>query len=539
MTGMPGARLRLLSAATIAALALAGAACGGTPPPSAPGAAERAALRPVPAPDLANVSEIDREALAGSQAALDAALADPITPDLTLAERFGDLGKRYHAHGLLAAAEPCYANAADLDATAVAWPYYLGQVYRALGRPDDAVAAFERALAIDANHVPSLYWLADVHLEHDRVDAAAPLLERAVAAAPGAAAVWIARARVTAAREEHAKTVEYLLEAKKLDPRAGVADYPLGLAYRALGDTANAERYMAGGERVEAVLDDPLMAALANLSGGAEVLVNRGVEAVGGGDLDTAERLFGEAIALDPDNVSAHLNLAVALAQHGRLEDAVEPLGRAIALDPDNARANFNMGSLLARLRRDAEAVPYLEAAVRIDPNYKEAELNLGNALWRQGKGDEALPHYARVIALDPSHRDARRVQATILFNAGRWPEALAALEEAHTVLPDEAAFTALLARLLATCPDTGIRDGARALALIEPVVKTDPAHEHVRVRAMALAAAGRYAEAASQAQVLLTGAQKAGREDVAREVEADLAAYRSGQPVLARQAAP
>lgn len=518
-----------------AGIALTLAACGDPAPAAAPGAIDRSALLPVPMPDIAGLPASEQTALAEGRAALDAAITDPGTPDSVLADRFGEQGQRYHAHGLLQAAEPCYANAADLDPATLDWPYYLGQVYRALGRPDDSVAAFEQALAIDADHVPSLYWLAAIHLEHDRVDDAAPLLEQAAAAAPSSAAVWIARARVTTARGEHQRSVEYLLEAKRLDPRASAADYPLGLAYRALGDTANAERYLTGGEGVAPVLEDPLMAALDALTGGAEVLVNRGVEAVGRGDLDAAEGLFREAIALDPDNVSAHLNLAVALAEHGRLEGAAEPLGTAVALDPDNARANFNMGSLLAKLRRDAEAVPFLEAAVRIDPNYKEAELNLGNALWRQGRGDEALPHYARVIALDPSHRDARRVQATILFNAGHWPEALAALEEAHTVLPDEAAFAALLARLLATCPDDGIRDGVRALALIDPVVKADPSPEHVRVRAMALAAAGRYAEAASQAQVLVTAARDAKREDVAREVESDLAAYRAGRPVLAR----
>lgn len=67
----------------------------------------------------------------------------------------------------------------------------------------------------------------------------------------------------------------------------------------------------------------------------ADKRVQAGKEALLAGDLDEALALFREALAMDRDNVGAHLNVGVALKLKGDREAALASFERAKALDPE------------------------------------------------------------------------------------------------------------------------------------------------------------------------------------------------------------
>jgi tetratricopeptide (TPR) repeat protein len=67
----------------------------------------------------------------------------------------------------------------------------------------------------------------------------------------------------------------------------------------------------------------------------ADKRVQAGKEALLAGDLDEALALFREALAMDRDNVGAHLNVGVALKLKGDREGALASFERAKALDPE------------------------------------------------------------------------------------------------------------------------------------------------------------------------------------------------------------
>ena len=62
----------------------------------------------------------------------------------------------------------------------------------------------------------------------------------------------------------------------------------------------------------------------------AKATVNQGGLRLAQGDLDGAEKLYREAIAIDPDNATAHANLGYLLALRGRHEEAIGEAERAI-----------------------------------------------------------------------------------------------------------------------------------------------------------------------------------------------------------------
>lgn len=198
-----------------------------------------------------------------------------------------------------------------------------------------------------------------------------------------------------------------------------------------------------------------------------------------------AVTLFGHAVAVDPKNPIAHLNLGVALSERGELERAkvhyeealrlrphyaevVNALGNA-ALDrgdtaeaiahysaalriaPTYAIALNNLGYALARAGRIREAIPAYEEALRIDPALGKAENNLGIARARTGDLAAARAHFEAAIRLDPRHADALSNLGALMVAGG-----------------DAAAGLAYIDRALAVRPDLGGAHANRALALVE-----------------------------------------------------------------------
>jgi Flp pilus assembly protein TadD len=67
----------------------------------------------------------------------------------------------------------------------------------------------------------------------------------------------------------------------------------------------------------------------------ADKRVQAGKEALLTGDLDDALSHFREALAMDRDNIGAHLNVGVALKLKGDRTGALAAFERAKALDPE------------------------------------------------------------------------------------------------------------------------------------------------------------------------------------------------------------
>jgi Tfp pilus assembly protein PilF len=157
------------------------------------------------------------------------------------------------------------------------------------------------------------------------------------------------------------------------------------------------------------------------------------------GALVEAEQLYGRALALQPDNVSALVNRAAALRDLGRPAEALAALDRALALQPDHAFALNNKGVALIDLRRPAEAAGCFERAAQLKPDYAEALNNLGKALASLDPAPDpavSLTAFDRAIALRPDYAEAWDNRGVLLAELGRLDEAAAAIEQAIRLQP-------------------------------------------------------------------------------------------------------
>jgi hypothetical protein len=96
---------------------------------------------------------------------------------------------------------------------------------------------------------------------------------------------------------------------------------------------------------------------------------------------------------------------------------------------------------------------------------------------------------------------------------------------------PEQPMFSHALARLLAAAPDDRVRDGHRALALVDQLIKGEQSIELAETTAMALAEVGRYREAVEVQGEALTAATNAALPAVAQHIRGNLRLYESGKP--------
>ncbi|QEG27855.1 tetratricopeptide repeat protein [Gemmata obscuriglobus] len=151
------------------------------------------------------------------------------------------------------------------------------------------------------------------------------------------------------------------------------------------------------------------------------------------GDHPEAERLAGQALAVDPGHADAHSLLGLARLQSGDRGAALPHWRAAAALRPDVAAHRYNLAELCRRLNDPVSAEPEFRAAAELAPQWAEAHFGLGNVLGDLGRVSEALAAYDRAVALQPSF-------ARALYNRGNL------LREEGRVVPAERDYRAALA---------------------------------------------------------------------------------------------
>jgi tetratricopeptide (TPR) repeat protein len=285
------------------------------------------------------------------------------------------------------------------------------------------------------------------------------------------------------------------------------------------------------------------------------------------GDTDQAITHYRQAIALRPSYVEAHYNLGRLLAEKGEINDAIDHYEAALAINPTDAESHNNLGATLFQVGRVDDAIAHYQKALAIRPDYADASCNLADALISKGDVDSAIAHYVTCVAAVPNHADAQYNLASALLRKGRIDEAITHYEKTLELLPENADAhvnlgSALLAKgrvvdamaqyraalrlapenlaaqsnlawLLATSPDSSLRNGPEAVLFAEQASRlsggTKPPIQ--RILAAAYAEAGRFAQAKETAHEALQAASSQGNSALSDVLRKEIALYESGRP--------
>ena len=498
---------------------------------AADGPVDRAALLAVSLPDLARLEESVQAQVRAQHASLMRQLEDAATPPVDLANGYGEVGTSLMAAENFDAAEPYYLNAQTLAAVDMRWPYYLGHLYRATGASGESVASFERALELEPDDVAALVWLGEVHLGDGRPEMAAPPFAKALSLQPGSVAARFGLGRAALAREDYSAAAEHLEEALALDEQAVSLHYPLALAYRGLGDVETAETHLRQRGEFEIIPPDPLMDALRESLQSAINYEIVGSRALDSGDAAAAIQHFLEGLELAPNSPSLRYQLGKALLVMGDGRAALEQFERVVRAAPEHTEAQFGLGMLLDASGRGQEAIERFSTVVRDEPDHIEARVRLATLLRRNGRPQESLSHYVHALEIDPTTPEAAAGYAMALVSLQRYQEARDLLSDGVDLHPDLPEFAHALARVLAAAPDARVRDGRRAMAVMQALSEEQRRLDLGETMAMTFAELGQYEEAAAWQRNAMEAARQAGREGLAQRMAGNLRRYEVGQP--------
>jgi tetratricopeptide (TPR) repeat protein len=488
---------------------------------------EELGLLPVPFPDLAGLETAVIKQLKKVRDLISG--ISPRNNSAAAGETYGELGQVFHTYGFVESASACYHNASILDESNFRWPYLGGYVEQQEGRLETAALAFAQALKLQPKDVATLVRFANVEVGRGRLAAARALLEHALEVDPTVAAAQAALGELALMEGDYKEAVERLESVLVAVPAANRFHYPLGTAYRALGDVEKARHHFALRGEVGIQPPDPVVESLANLKRGERVHLLRGRRAFAAKHYGDAVAAFAEAVASAPESARARVNLAAALAHAGSPLAAIQELRRVLQFEPDNSTAHFNLGQLLAHNDSPAEALGHLRKAVSLDPDDAGARGELSKILRRGNLLSEALLHANAAVQLEPASEDARLAKVSVLVDMERLGDAITALEETLQQMPQSGRVSHVLARILAAGPDPALRDGHRALELALRVHKASATLEHTETVALALAAVGNCEQAfAWQSEVVRAAEQIAPQR--LPELRATLARYEVGE---------
>jgi protein O-mannosyl-transferase len=292
-----------------------------------------------------------------------------------------------------------------------------------------------------------------------------------------------------------------------------------------------------------------------------------GIACIRAGQVDEAILHFQKVVAVEPDDTLARNNLANLLFQKGRLDEAIVHFQKVAEREPGNAYARSKLGdALLLQGQVDKAAEQFLRV-LEIEPNNASARRNMGDSLLRRGQPDEAIPYFRKSLEIEPGNAKARRALGSALMFLGQWDEAIAQLEKslalepgnanAHGNLgnallrkrrlneaighydkaleiePDNVNVLNSLARVLAISPEASVRNGARAVELMQRAIRLSGDHKPgmLTTLAAAYAEAGRFPEAAAAARRALDLAAAQNDVALANLLQRQITLYQSGSP--------
>ena len=319
--------------------------------------------------------------------------------------------------------------------------------------------------------------------------------------------------------DEERRALQHLEKSVRLKPQSPNLQIQLARQYRTMQREGEAEHTLARAAR--------------RFSNVSEVRFEYGRLLTQSGRNAEALQEFSEATRLQPAYAEAQQAMGCSLLSTNKLERAEYRLLRATELDPSLLSAQLCLAQLRMQQNRLGDANALYQSVLDGHPSNAIALMGLGDIAMLENKLTEAIRDYRAALALNAALPTASQNLAMALRHLGQYADSLQTLENGAAASPTDLPLRIELAWLLATAPDSAMRNGSRALMIADSVhaAQDQPTIRTLDTKAAAYAELGRFEEAINSAQAGLALAQAQGNIPEARNLAARLSGYRGGKP--------
>lgn len=248
-----------------------------------------------------------------------------------------------------------------------------------------------------------------------------------------------------------------------------------------------------------------------------------------------AAAYYRSALEWHPHRAELSNKLGTALSQLGRHEEAEVAFRRALDADPDLPEAHYNLASSFAARGQTDQALPHFQKAIELRPEYIAAHNNLGVLYLGWGKYSDAEAEFRTVLELAPYHAQAHYNLAGVYDKTGNVRGAIAEYAQALAAQPGWGDAAVRLAWIWSTTVDPSLRNPTEAVRLATELCRATNNTQPVTLDTLgvALASAGRFAEAIAAAEQAQALAAQQGKPELAAKIQERLGLYRAGQPYV------
>ena len=264
---------------------------------------------------------------------------------------------------------------------------------------------------------------------------------------------------------------------------------------------------------------------------------NLGIVLFEKGQLDEAIAHYRRTLQMQPNFWDADYNLGSALLGKGEVDEAILYCEEAVAKEPNDADAQVALANALLQKKRIDDAIVHYQKAAAMRPDYFLARYGLGHALLEKGQLSAAIEHCRAALLIRPGNPDCHTILAIALDESGHSVEAIQHYERALEISAQSVSALNNLAWLLATCPDSSLRNGARAIQLAQQADQLSGGTNALVLRTLAAgyAEAGRFEKAIENARAATRVAQMQRDNSLAATLEQEIALYELGLPYRER----
>ncbi len=147
------------------------------------------------------------------------------------------------------------------------------------------------------------------------------------------------------------------------------------------------------------------------------------------GDLDSAEKLFNQALSLDPQAIDPRLNLAKVYLQWNDLVKASVYLDDILSLTTENIPAYYMLASIKSRQGDRQAALDVYQKLLGADERQLEALYMSGILQIDLGDIDAALSSISKIKTLFPGQAEGSRLEGMLLYHQNDFEKAKVVLE--------------------------------------------------------------------------------------------------------------